>query len=80
LTTAVYSCTLVTVKEIREMKRQEKIEALVRVRDYIRQNVDLLPEEICKDFNILAAAVGIKYPEGWCQFGVRAVQRKEKSQ
>jgi hypothetical protein len=53
------------------MKRQEKIEALIRVRDYIRANVALLPENICNDFNLLAEAVGVEAPEGWCLFGVK---------
>ncbi len=56
--------------------RQEKIEALVDIRNYLRENVDLIPESICNQFNLLARAIGIASHEGWCTFGIKREKPK----
>jgi hypothetical protein len=58
------------------MKRQEKIEALVEIRDYMRDNVELIPEHICNQFNLLARAIGVESPDNWCIFGIKRTPPK----
>ena len=51
--------------------KAEKIQALARIRDYMRANVELIPAAVCDDFNLVAKAIGVEQFEGWCTFGIK---------
>ena len=67
----------VKTRKPRGLGKQKKIEALIELRDYIREKIapEALPQSMCDNFNILAAAIRVDAPENWCIFGI--VPKKE---
>jgi hypothetical protein len=55
------------------MANKSLLEDLVLIRDYVRENVDLLPVPIVDAFNRIAKHLGAV--DGWCLFGIKGPKK-----